>query len=243
MNFANQWKARAGIVMYAVGIAIGLLLAIFLAWADFEASFFDSSLAADTEMQAFACPLAITTNEEAQITLQIENPSEREVRTILRLTQTDGSIIAVKRLEERLLFSPNETLTFSWPVKASDAAWGRFVMTRVYMIGSSPLPSMAEYCGILVINFPFLTGHQVLGVLVVLFLGLVIFGGQMWINNTEQSAMESNRNARLLTAYVIFVGITLVVAFFSGWGLTAPLLVVNVVLAMVVLAYRVTHAS
>lgn len=243
MNFSNQWKARAGLMLYAAGIAIGLVLAVFLTWADFEASFFDSALAADSEMQNFSCPLAITTPEESQITLKIENPSDRQVKTILRLTQTEGSVISVKRLEERLQFNPGETLSFSWPVLASDAAWGRFVMARVYMIGSSPLPSMAGYCGILLINFPFLTGHQVLGLLVVLFFALTSIGGRMWLNNTSQSAMVADKNGRLLIAYVVLVIITLALSFFAGWGLTAPLLVVNAVLAMVVLAYKVTHAE
>jgi hypothetical protein len=242
MNFSKQMKSRLGIGLYAAGIAIGLLIALFLTWADFEAAFFDAALKADETMEGFACPLAITSNEIAQITTEINNPSERQVKTVLRLAQTEGSVIMIKRLEERLEFSPGQTLQFSWPVQASDAAWGRFIMVRTYMLGSSPLPSMAGYCGILLINFPYLTGHQALGLLVVLALSLVMFGGRMWADNTIQSAQAAERNSRLLVAYVIVVAIAVALSAFVGWAIAGLALLINVVLSMVILAYRASHS-
>jgi hypothetical protein len=242
MKFSQQARAGFGLGFYTAGIALGLVLALFLTWADFEAAFFDSALKADQEMRNFSCPLAITSHETAQITAKISNPSERPLKTVLRLAQTEGSVIAIKRLEERLEFSPGQTLQFSWPVQASDAAWGRFVMARVYSLASSPLPSMANYCGILLINFPFLTGHQFIALLVVLALALVTIGGRMWAANTPQTSLVAEKNSRLMLAYVILVAITLILSILTGWAIAGLVLVVNVVLAMVILAYRASHS-
>jgi len=242
MKFSQQTKANLGLGFYAAGIALGLVLALFLTWADFEAAFFDSALKADQKMKSFSCPLAITSNETAQITAKISNPSERPLKTVLRLAQTEGSVIVIKRFEERLEFTPGQTLQFSWPVQASDAAWGRFVMARVYSLASSPLPSMTSYCGILLINFPFLTGHQVIALLIVLALGLVTIGGRTWAANTSQTALVAEKNSRLMLAYVIVVAIAVTLSILTGWAIAGLVLVVNVVLAMVVLAYRASHS-
>lgn len=242
MKFSQQAKANLGLGLYAAGIALGLALALFLTWADFEAAFFDSALKADQEMKSFSCPLAITSNETAQITAKISNPSERPLKTVLRLAQTEGSVIVIKRFEERLEFTSGQTLQFSWPVQASDAAWGRFVMARVYSLASSPLPSMTSYCGILLINFPFLTGHQVIALLIVLALGLVTTGGRTWAANTSQTALAAEKNSRLMLAYIIVVAIAVALSMLTGWAIAGLVLVVNIVLTMVILAYRASHS-
>jgi hypothetical protein len=250
MQFTPQIKTRLGIILYAIGIVLGLLLALFLTWADFEASSFELPTqnkmlfgrAPDGEVENFSCPLAITRNEVAAVSAKISNPSDREVKTILRMLQTGGSEIA-NLYESPLTFEPAQTLEFSWPVQASDAAWGRFVMARAFMLPSSPLPSMASYCGILVIDFPFLTGNQVVGFLFLLALIFTAAGWKLWDgNNTTQTVLVHEKNSRLMVAYAGLVILGVLLAVFSGWLMAALTFLLNFLLTLVLVTYKFLHS-
>lgn len=250
MNFSQQTKANLGLGLYAAGIVLSVVLALFLTWADFEASFFEYQTqlgmlfgrSPEKGFDQFSCPLAITSNEKAEIVVAINNPSERQVKSVLRMTQTEGSVINVKRIEERLEFAPGQTLEFSWPVQASDAAWERFIMVRAFMIPSSPLPSMANYCSILVINLPFLTGHQVLGLLGVLGVALMAAGWRVWTMNASQTVRDAEKNSRLMLAYSGLVLLGLLLAVFSNWIPAAMALLLNILVTLVTVSYRLLHS-
>lgn len=241
MSLSQQSKSRLGLVLYVLGVAIGLLFALYMVWADFEAYSFDVGLPADQKMDGFSCPLAITSNEFAFITAKVSNNSEREVKTIVRLTHTVGSVLLVNQLEERVVFAPGQTYQLSWPIQAADAAWGRFIMARIYMLGSSPLPSMAGYCGVVLINLPFLTGQQVLIIALALALAFVIIGGRLWFTNTEEHISDIEKNSRLMVAVVVFVALTGVLSVYTEWLIAGPLLVINLLLALAVLVYRLNR--
>lgn len=241
MSLSQQKKSRLGLVLYILGVAIGLLFALYMVWADFEAYSFDVGLPADQKMDRFSCPLAITSNEFAFITAKVSNNSEREVKTIVRLTYTVGSVLLVNQLEERVVFAPGQTYQLSWPIQAADAAWGRFIMARIYMLGSSPLPSMAGYCGVVLINLPFLTGQQVLIIALALALAFVIIGGWLWFTNTEEHISDIEKNSRLMVAVVVFVALTGILSVYTEWLVAGPLLVINLLLALAVLVYRLNR--
>lgn len=250
MQFTQQMKARLGIILYAIGIVLGLLLAFFLTWADFEASSFELPTqnkilygrSPEREIENFSCPLAITRNEVAAVSAKINNPSERQVKTILRMLQTGGSEL-VNLDESPLTFEPGQTFEFSWPVQASDAVWGRFVMARAVMLPSSPLPSMASYCGILVFDFPFLTGNQALGLLFLLALILTAAGWKLWdVNNTSQSVLAHEKNSRLMVGYAGIVILGVLLAVFSGWLLAALAFLLNFLLTLGLVTYNFLHS-
>lgn len=250
MQFTPQMKTRLGIILYAIGIALGLVLAFFLTWADFEASSFELPTqnrmlfgrSPERDVENFACPLAITRNEVASVGAKISNPSERQVKTVLRMLQTSGSEI-VNLFEAPLTFEPGQTLEFSWPVRASDAAWGRFVMARAFMLPSSPLPAMASYCGILVIDFPFLTGNQALGFLFFLALILIAAGWKLWdSSNAAETVLAHEKNSRLMVGYAGLVILGIVLAVFSGWLFAALTFLLNFLLTLGLVTYKFLHS-
>jgi hypothetical protein len=250
MQFTQQIKVRLGIILYAIGIALGLLLAISLTWADFEASSFELPTqnrilygrAPEQEVENFSCPLAITRNETAAISAKINNPSERQLKTVLRMLQTSGSEL-VNLHESPLTFEPGQTFEFSWPVQASDAAWGYFIMARAVMLPSSPLPSMASYCGVLVLDFPFLTGNQVVGLLFLLAVILTAAGWKLWeSNNTTQTVLAHEKNSRLMVGYAGLVILGVLLAAFSGWLMAALTFLLNFLLTLGLVTYKFLHS-
>jgi hypothetical protein len=247
MQLTQKTKYHLGVGMYVSGMVIGLLLAIVLAWADFEASFFEfgrqSAMlfgrSAEQQLDKFSCPLAITRNEMTAVRAEIRNPHERQVKTVLRMSRTEGSVLMVERFERQLEFAPGESIQFEWPIQASDAAWGRFIMARAFVIPSSPMPSMASYCGILVIDLPFLTGNQVLALAAIF--GLVLLGGgwHLWMSNAGQGRLDSEKNRRLLAAYALLIVLGVVLAIFTNWILAGALLLLNLLLTLGALPYKI----
>jgi hypothetical protein len=236
--------------MYVLGIVIGLLLAVLLTWRDFEASSFElarqnAMLFArypDQGLDQFSCPLAITRNETAEIKAKINNPYERTVKTVFRASITDGSILLAEYIEEKLEIAPGESVQFSWPVQASDAAWGRFVMARAFTVPSSPLPAMASYCGILVIDLPFLSGNQILGLAAILGLGLLIGGWVLWISNLAEKLVRTNQGKQqLLTVYALLIIIGASAAAFGNWMPAAGLLLINTLLTLGIVSSTLIH--
>lgn len=250
MQFTPQMKTWLGIILYAIGIALGLLLTFFLTWADFEASSFELPTqnrilygrAPEREVENFSCPLAITRDETAAISAKINNPSERQLNTVLRMLQTRGPGMVVLS-EEPLTFEPGQTFEFSWLVSAADATWGRFIMARVVILPSSPLPSMASYCGILVIDFPFLTGNQIVGLLFLLALMFTAAGWKLWDgNNTTQTVLAHEKNSRLMVGYAGLVILGVLLAVFSGWLMAALTFLLNFLLTLVLVTYKFMHS-
>jgi hypothetical protein len=247
MQLTQKTKYYLGAGMYASGIIIGLLLAILLAWADFEASFFEfgrqSAMlfgrSAEQQLDKFSCPLAITRNEISQIKAEIRNPSERVVKTVLRVSKTEGSVILIDRIEGQLEFAPGESIQFEWPIQASDAAWDRFIMARAFVIPSSPMPSMASYCGILVIDLPFLTGNQILALAAIFGLTLLGGGWHLWMSNAGQGILDSEKNRRLLAIYALLIVLGAILAAFSNWILAGALLFLNLLLTLGALPYKI----
>lgn len=250
MQLTQKTKARLGIILYALGIAVALLLAILVTWADFEASSFELPTqnrilygrAPEQEVENFSCPLAITRNETAAISAKISNPSEREVKTILRMFQTGGPGM-VNLFESPLAFEPGQEFEFSWPVQASDAAWGRFIMARAILLPSSPLPSMASYCGILVLDFPFLTGNQAMGFLFFLALLFIGIGWKLWDSNSAtQTVLAHEKNSRLMVGYAGLVILGVLLAVVSGWLMAALVFLLNFLLTLGFVTYKFLHS-
>lgn len=241
MEFSRQQKARLGMGLYALGLALGLLIAFFLAWADLETSLFDSGLTANKKMN-MSCPLAITSAETGLITAEIVNDSERTVQTLVQSSQTEGSVIMIRRGRQQLSFAPGQVHQLEWPVVASDAAWGRVVMFRVFMVASSPLPALDGYCGILLINFPFLTGNQVLALMLVLALASVVVGGRMWLVNAKHRVLDAEKNARLLVTIAVLVTINVALAIVGDWLIAGAMFIVNFLLGLVIIAYQINRS-
>ena len=243
MSFLQRYKAGIGLGLYAVGIVIGLLFAILVVWADFEAYDFQAGLSVEQKTKGFSCPLAITSNESGLMTAEISNNSTRDANATVRMMHTLGSALVVNQVEQRLTFSPGQTHKLSWPIQASDAAWDRFIMARIYVVGSMPPRSTADYCGILLINSPFFTGQQILVFTLALALVFVVVGWRMWFVSNKQPAIDAEKSSRLMIAFAALVALNIFLSINAEWLASGPLLIVNLLLAVAVLANRLNKST
>lgn len=238
MSVLQRYKAGLGFGLYAAGIVIGLLFTTLMVWADFEADYFQTGLSFEQKTKGFSCPLAITSNESALMTAELSNNSTRDANATVRMMHTLGSALVVNQLEQQLAFAPGQTHKLSWPIQASDAAWGRFIMARISVVGSMPPRSTADYCGVVLINLPFFTGQQILVFTLALALFFVVVGWLMWIMSTKQPACDVEKNSRLMVVFAALVTLNIYLSVSSEWLASGLLLFFNLVLAVAILANR-----
>jgi hypothetical protein len=160
MNFRKIMRPL-GMLIFVVGIFLGVALSAIAVWGDLEASLFDTSIRGD-EGLAIKCPVMLTTREEAgTVSAAFTNSLSRPVTFTIRTNISQGYVTLIKKINSKLHLAPGETQTLKWPVNPDDAAYGRFILVRVYRSAKYPLPSRDGSCGILVVDLPYLSGNQI----------------------------------------------------------------------------------
>lgn len=181
MKFTQSQQSNLGLVLFLLGMALCVALALGTVWANFEASQFDSGIRANAVFDGLKCPPLLTrADENASIAITLVNPLERDNERPVRITITEGSVLYLRTSIERILVPASESLTLSYPIYPYDAAWGRFVLTRIYAFADQPHPSSAATCGVWVLPLHFVTGGQLLVVWIVAALLLMAGGGWLW---------------------------------------------------------------
>jgi len=69
-----------GILLFAVGVLLGLALAVGATWADTEAAFYGFHSYADRSLTGVACPVLVTGTEQGQVVGTFRNPSDRPLQ-------------------------------------------------------------------------------------------------------------------------------------------------------------------
>jgi hypothetical protein len=185
-------------------------------------------------LKGLSCPVLMTTQDRAQVTLRLHNPNEKainrkvEVQISSRLTWISD--------EQWVEVQPDETKTVAWEIGEEHIDLKRFIFASVRAYPSPSLPLVESTCGVLVLDLPFAGG-------VVLFyvaLGLtalgIAFGLWLWTRHadlSEPAVVSQSRFMRFL-AGVIIVG---VVGSLLGWWIIGLLSLVVMLLTWTVFLY------
>ena len=129
-------------------------------WGDIETSVFDSSIKAKSSLR-LNCPVAITTDEVGKISATVENQWIEEKKFYVRAHISEGYVSLNREINQQIPVAPGEKGKVSWEIYPEDAAYNRIILFRAYVNPSYPVPSQGNFCGVLVLDIPFLTGTQI----------------------------------------------------------------------------------
>ncbi len=234
----NTKSARPlSIILYSIGLLLALVLWGGSVWTDLEAQLFRSDHGANQVLHDLRCPLVITPKESGAIRLTFHNPTERRIQEAVRAYTTFGARMLVSETSTILPLEPGQTRILEWPISAEDAAWDRMVLFRVIIARSSPLPSRTASCGVMVVNLPWLTGGQVVGLSLGLSLLLMAGGIFLW-RRAHQPIFGKQLYAlrvMILTALLVLAGF--LVAVYGSWLLAGLLFVLVVMFLVAVVSY------
>jgi hypothetical protein len=227
------------IVLFVLGVFIGLFLWTGSVWADLEGSFFQPATHADRSEYNLLCPQLITTNDFGVISMGIENGFDKDVKKVVRGYKSLGYVIYVASDETSLELAPGESEVLHWYIYPEDAVWKRFVLFRVNIISSRGTGLTTASCGVMVVNVPFLKSDQFF--LLALLSGTLLIAAGIYLMYRSSILLKKNNYyfERLMLSITGVMIIGLLLSFFGQWIVGGILLVGMYLFLLVIITHYV----
>lgn len=231
------------VLLFSAGILLGVALFGSTTWGDLEASLFNVAMSGEKRLSTLRCPVMITTAETGTVSASFKNSLERATEFRIRTHISDGYVTLMREITSPLPLEPGERGTLEWTVTPDDAVYGRLIMVRVYLFSKYPLPSRQGTCGILVVDWPLLTGTQYY--ILILAASLLSMGGGigLWINaNRPLSRVELHATYAMATlAGSVLAGI--IVSLLRWWVAGVLILTIIVLMIGAIIGYFTNRTS
>lgn len=227
----KRLKRVLGVVLFAVGVVIGLGLAAIAATGDMEAMLFDAGLAhlRDEALPTLRCPVFITASETGTVRARFKNPTDSDFE--FRIFAHVSQYLTMWREEITMLpVAAGESEQLEWAVTADDAVQGNLVLAKILRTRHYPLPAQLGSCGIFVLNLPFGSGRAILTIAIVVMI-LCLAGGTALTTTTSGPVTDLRDDltrAMLVLSATILAG--LLISFLGGWALGILFVVFNLLL-------------
>ena len=189
-----------GVLLFSIGLLLGMALFGAIVWADFEAVLFNPGLQQDAPLRSLRCPVMITRSETGTVTASVSNPLDRSTERYVRAHITDGYVTLMREVNRSVPLASGERQRLAWEVTADDAAFERFILVKVVLRGRYPFPSRQGTCGILVVGVPYLTGEQVFGLAFGASLLSMAGGLVLWLRASRPLGQRKRQAARAMGA-------------------------------------------
>jgi hypothetical protein len=231
------FKIIGGLIL-TVAVLLGFTISSGIIWGDLEASMFTSGINPDSRLKNLNCPVLITSNEVGTVSITLKNPTNKDSERYLMANVSEGYASLVREVRTKVPLPASGKQKVEWKIFPEDAAFDRVVFFRVYMNAKYPYPSMGGNCGVIRIDFPWLTGNQVFAALVGITLVSITGGATLW----ESGIRPASNKLRNRTNAIYFLLGTLTIAGILGylgvWVFGILALAIAVILAGVIIFRR-----
>lgn len=216
------YRRRLGVILFSIGVLLGMVLLGGAVYADFESTLFDVSIVADGSIRPIQCPIVLNDFETGVVTASISNNTSQTSERLVRAHISKGHLILIREIEERVVLAPGETRTLRWTVSARDAAYGHLILVKVIALDDGIQPSHKGSCGVIVLDLPYwISGQLATSSAFALSLGLLLSGAGLWWTYGRSYTgrrLEATR-AIFLLGIIIVSGLTFV--FLGFWEFAA----------------------
>ena len=225
-----------GTLLFLCGALVGTGFFGAAVLADFEASLFNPSIRGATTLRTLTCPIVLTPGEVGIARASFHNPGPNPTSPTVRATTSYRSVVYLDEDDRRFLIEPGESVTMEWEIHADNVTWGLFVFFRLYQFASYPLQSASGYCGILVLDVPYLSGRAIEAAAIAL--SLLCMAAGLWLRRDGNGQLPRHRRAitRAMAAMGVLVTLGIAAAMLGRWLPGMIVLVLVLVLAVVMSA-------
>jgi len=241
VKISNKFKGTLGVLIFSAGILLGLYLFGAIVWEDLEASLFDTSTKGKEELSTLRCPVMITSEETGTVKAVFKNTLDRPVEFYIRAHTSEGFVTLFREEISKLPVAAGESETVEWSVTADDAAYGRLILFRVHLAAKYPLPARHGTCGIMVVDWPLLSGNQVFALLVILSVLGVAAGVALWVSANRPMRGLGRDVIRAMAALAGSVLVGIILGLTGQWMIGAVVLVITVLLVGTAIGYFVNR--
>jgi hypothetical protein len=202
-----------------------------MVWGDLESTQFEVGLRSEAKLTGLQCPILITKNEQSAIRTALKNQGEKEENIILRASISEGFVSLIRLEETRITLQPGERQVIEWPIKGSDAAWGRVVLFRATAVHRFPFPHQADgACGVLVLPFSGFKGQQIVTFMMVTAVILIGIGLWLWGIGRRKILADDVPMRKLLFGMVTLLLMTILFGFLNNWVITMLLMMLMLII-------------
>lgn len=218
MTRQSQFAKWTGILLFIIGISIGLTLSACMAWGEMEASL-DITLP-DAKSLDISCPLALSYNETGIVRAVIVNETEKEVKPVVRAGFGQKDTSTQQQVNETFILGPKETQAAQWSVDASQSAFGRIIPVSVVQSRYNRNPPRWGTCSILLFSLFGLSGASALTAIILSSI-LSIAAGFILSRAYFVSQGDRTKSFTQMMSFLAFLAVTaLVCSCLRWWGLT-----------------------
>ena len=222
-----------GILLFWIGVLLGMALVGGTVWADIEATFYGFVEMGDKPL-ILRCPTFVTDAEPGQIGSVFRNPKNKKMDLMVRTDVSGHGGIRTERTT--ITLAPRGKEKVRWPVTAKDVDLGFFIFARVSSFPAYPLPFRESTCGMLFIRTTALTGNQIFVLAVVVSLLSMAGGLALWQASHQPLKGRASSATWAMRALAFIVVAGMLVAF-QGWWAVGTITVVLMVLMIVAMMY------
>jgi hypothetical protein len=244
MNSKNRIIRTLGVLVFSVGVLLGMALSSIVVWGDFEASLFNVSMSGNASLKTLRCPVMVTATKPGTVAATFTNSLERPVEFMIRAHISQGYVTLMREINSKLPLAAGETGTLEWPVTSDDAAYsGHLILVRVLLYAKYPLPSRHASCGILVVNLPYFTGNQVFASALAASLLSMMAGAGLWVVANQPLRGLGLDVTRAMGALAGCVLTGTIVGLLGWWVLGVLILAIAVLLIGAIIGYFVSRSG
>jgi hypothetical protein len=226
-----------GLLLFSVGIFLGLALSGIAAWADLEASFYFGYEPTDKPLNTLTCPKILTRAESGTVTVSLNNPTQGAITPVVDIDISNHG--AMRTLRTKPSIAPNETQRLQWTVTADDIVFGYLILAKVAVSHAATLPSRLGTCGTLVIDLPGLTGNQIFTIALAISLLGILIGTWIWTGSNRPLNGRGLDATRAMVVLAVIVLAGMLFSFMGWWMLGIIMFSIAVLLIFTVIAYLI----
>lgn len=224
----------AGLLVFIVGIAMGMFFFFAATWADVESIYYGFTHYYSQPTTAMKCPIFITEAETGVVNIVVKNTAESELRPTIWMEASNRGFMVPQT--ERIILQPGETQTITWTLAPENEVMDHFVFAKIFIFTTYPMPNTEQTCGIYTLNLTRVTGTQASIFLIAGSLLLMILGDFLWGYATRSIDGRSRDLLRAMIVLTVVILLGIVSALTAFWVLGVILTVVTILLIGVLLA-------
>ncbi len=232
-----------GMVIYSIGIVIGLIFLLKIVWSNVEGmSFWESpevlSFEPDVEtdgiIQKLYCPVIMTPNETKEVWVRVKNPKDYPITPFAQITISHpGLPDNMDRNYEKLSIAPQFSKTSHYFVSSENIQFGRVIYVRAFLYqGEYYPPSVTRHCSIVVTQIGDLSSKSIFWLVIGTTAGSILVGILLWWLFSSDKMLRSNKMMKRM----VFIAISLFLSLLSkflGLNLLAIILTILTLLIIV----------
>lgn len=227
-----------GMILFAIGVVLGMALFGISSWADLESTYYGFEDMGGGHLNTLDCPVLMTKSEIGTIQASFQNPTDSPIQFLAR---ADFSNTGQFRSESSMItLDAHQSKVMKWHITSQDIDFGYFIFAQVF---NSPAPRSFRQatCGIIVLNLPQFTGGQVFMIVMIIILVGIVGGLVLWETYGQPNTMKLHDTTRAMRTLGVLVLLGMLVSFLGSWILGLLIFAVSVLDIGVIIGFLISQ--